>query len=147
LRQAQHIVVAFDVAVVSGKARAAIIGFFQLAALDHRAHRAIKDQDAGAERLRQRIQPVGAGGHGAILGFQPPGLPGPMPGGVWRLKRRDYLMKSQRQRKHATLKAMALPTRIAPESRVRVKNCVSTPSKSLTNTIWFRPAPKMILNM
>jgi hypothetical protein len=37
-----------------------------------------------------------------------------MPGGVWRLKRRDYLMKSLQQRKYATFTATAF--RLGPDS-------------------------------
>ena len=37
---------------------AAEIGFGQLAALDHRAHRAVEDEDAFGEQLRSRVSTV-----------------------------------------------------------------------------------------
>src|SRR5690606_25382228 len=48
--QRQQFVVALQVLAVAGEALAAEIGLAQLVALDHRAHGAVKDEDAFAEQ-------------------------------------------------------------------------------------------------
>ena len=44
--QHEHVVVALKIVPVLREASAAEIGFAELPALDHRAHRAVKDDDA-----------------------------------------------------------------------------------------------------
>ena len=53
------------------KAAAAVVGFDQLVALDHRAHRAVKDDDA----LLQDGGQQGAAGIGFVHQTEPAGLP------------------------------------------------------------------------
>ena len=58
LRQHEEVVVALEVVVVAGKARAAVVGLVEPVALDHRAHRAVQDQDALC-RARRRVRRCG----------------------------------------------------------------------------------------
>ena len=67
LRQREEIVVALDVMVMAGKARPAIAGLVQPVALDHRAHRAVQDQDALVEQGDDFVGAVGLHG-GSIAG-------------------------------------------------------------------------------
>jgi len=62
-RQHQEIVIAFQVRRPIGKALAAIIGFRELVALDHRAHAAIQNQNALGKLLFQ----FGEAAHGLNL--------------------------------------------------------------------------------
>ena len=50
LGQHQQVVVAFEVVRVIGEARAAVVGFLQTVALDHRAHGAVEDEQALLEQ-------------------------------------------------------------------------------------------------
>ena len=52
-RQHQQVVVALEVARVAGEPLAAEVGLPEPAALDHRAHGAVEDQDAFAQRRVQ----------------------------------------------------------------------------------------------
>jgi len=62
LRQHEDVVVAFDVVPVAGKARAAVPGLVQPVALDHRAHRAVHDEDAPFEQRGDEVGAVGLHG-------------------------------------------------------------------------------------
>ena len=55
LAQCQEIIIAFYIDMKIGKARPAIILFRQIMALDHRAHRPVKDHDAAADNLTQQL--------------------------------------------------------------------------------------------
>ena len=52
-RQHQEVVVALEVVRMAGEAGAAIVGLAEPVALDHRAHRAVQDQDALLEQMRR----------------------------------------------------------------------------------------------
>ena len=61
-RQLQQVVVAFEISGVVGEALATKIGFAELVALDHRAHRAVDDHDALLQQRGQlRSSGVGTG--------------------------------------------------------------------------------------
>ncbi len=62
LRQREEVVVALDVMVMPGKAGAAVAGLIEPVALDHRAHRAIQDQDALVEQGGEFVGAVGLHG-------------------------------------------------------------------------------------
>jgi hypothetical protein len=66
LREHQQFVVSLHVDRVVGEARAAEVRFLQLVALDHRAHRAVEDQDAATEQVAQAR--FGVGGNDGIDG-------------------------------------------------------------------------------
>ncbi len=63
----QQVVVTPDVARPVGKPFAAVVLFFQLIALDHRAHAAVEDQDAFLEGLVKGLQTSATIGHGTTL--------------------------------------------------------------------------------
>jgi hypothetical protein len=70
LREREQVVVALEVARMVLEARAAIAGFVELVALDHRAHRAVEHEDALPDELVQLLRDVGRGervGHRASL--------------------------------------------------------------------------------
>jgi hypothetical protein len=69
-RDAEQVVVALEVLGVAGEALAAIVGFDQLAALDHGAHGAVEDQDALREKGAQLGAAIGlpAGSVGVCCG-------------------------------------------------------------------------------
>jgi len=62
----QQVVVALEVLRVVEEALAAVVRLAQLLLLDHRAHRAIQDQDAFGEKLAEFGAAVGL--HGGVLG-------------------------------------------------------------------------------
>ena len=64
--QHQQIVVALEVFRVVEEALAAVVRLAQLLLLDHRAHRAIQDQDAFGEKLAEFGAAIGL--HGWVLG-------------------------------------------------------------------------------
>ena len=61
--QQQQVVVAFQVVRVRGETRAAVVGLLQAVALDHRAHRAIEDQNVLFEACCQFGGTVRLHGH------------------------------------------------------------------------------------
>ena len=63
--QQQQVVVAFQVVRMVGEARTAIVGFGELATLDHRPHRAVEHEDAlGEQGAEQRFAGLRNSGHG-----------------------------------------------------------------------------------
>ncbi|CAM2147897.1 hypothetical protein PT2222_10327 [Paraburkholderia tropica] len=68
LREREQFVIALDVARIVLEALAAISGFVELVALDHRAHRAVENQDARSEQRGQRGAARVAGGRGSVRG-------------------------------------------------------------------------------
>ncbi len=67
--QQQEVVVAFHVARPVGEALAAVVGLFQLVALDHGAHAAIEDQDTFPEGVLEGLQAGAAIGERAGHGW------------------------------------------------------------------------------
>ena len=66
LRQNEQIVVSLEVVRMVAEAFSPVIGLTELVALDHRAHRAIEDQDARFERGVKLLQTAGSHeGYGA----------------------------------------------------------------------------------
>jgi hypothetical protein len=55
----QQVVVALEIMRVIGEARAAVIGFLQPVALDHRAHGAVEDEQALLEQGREFGRTIG----------------------------------------------------------------------------------------
>jgi hypothetical protein len=66
LGERQQVVVALEVLTPVGEPLPAVVGLGQLVPLDHRAHRAVQDEDPGAQRLRERDSRVGTGAAGHL---------------------------------------------------------------------------------
>ena len=62
----QQVVVALEVLTPVGEPGPAIVGLGELVALDEGAHRAVQDEDPGAQRLRERDSRVGTGAAGHL---------------------------------------------------------------------------------
>ena len=76
LRQLQQVVVALQVLRVVGEARAAVLGLAEPAALDHRAHRAVEDDDALLQDVGQPdAARIGCRVHAPIVETRPRAIP------------------------------------------------------------------------